>query len=146
VGSQAAAQSNVLLNILGNTNSSHASPINVVHIPSNSNTVSDLSVMGVTNLGSGLVYTINDERTSTPPTQLTDKEVAMYVLGKSTADGYSRFTTSPNAATWVVSSNAPPVPPCAPGSLYSNTSTGGGALYVCVYGGSGNSWSPVMTH
>jgi len=145
VGSQATAQSNVLLNIVGNTNNSHLSPINVVHIWNSSTaSVSDISITGVANQGLS-AYTIQDDKTS-PGVPIADSHVAMYVLGKSTADGYSRFTTSPNAATWVVSSNATPFAPCAPGSLYSNTSNGGGALYVCVYGTSGNSWKLVTTH
>ena len=65
-----------------------------------------------------------------PRSYLQDTNVAIYALGKSTADGYSRFTTSPNAATWVVGSSAPSGS-CAPGSVYSDTSSG--ALYVCVY-------------
>ena len=145
IGSQATAQSNVLINILGDTDRTSAAPINVVHIWNNSTaSVSDVSMTGVANQGLS-AYTIQDDKTS-PGVPITDSHVAMYVLGKSTADGYSRFTTSPNAATWVVSGNAPPAAPCAPGSLYSNTSTGGGSLYVCVYASSGNTWSPVTTH
>ena len=141
VGSQGPAQSNVLLNIVGNTVGLHLPPINVVHIVNSSNAVSDLSIVGVTNLGTGLVYTVNDERTSTT---LSDKNVAMYALGKSTGDGYSRFTTSPNTATWASGSGAPSNPCAAPGSLYSNTTSG--AFSVCVYGTSTNAWSPVTLH
>lgn len=140
VGSQSAAQSNVLRNIEGDTNNSGVlAPIYVVYVPNSSNTVSDLSMMRVTNLGTGGgIYSIYDARTLT---YLQDTYVAMYALGKSTPDGYSRFTTSPNAATWVVGSSAPSGP-CAPGSIYSDT--GSGALYVCVYS---SGWgSAVITH
>jgi hypothetical protein len=145
VGSQASAQSNVLVNILGDTNNNALqTPVYVILISANTvtNVISDLSVMGVTNLGAGgTIYSIYDETTST---YLQDSNVAMYALGKSTADGYSRFTTSPNAATWVVGGSTP-IGSCAPGSLYSDTSSG--ALYVCVYATSGSSWgSAVPTH
>ena len=66
--------------------------------------------------------------------------------GKPWNGGYSRFTTSPNAATWVVGKSSPTTgSSCATGSLYSCTSnspsacTGPIALYGCVNG----AWSPI---
>jgi len=60
--------------------------------------VSDLSIVGANNpLGNASQgeYTIQDDWTST---SIADPYVAIYVLGQQ-ASGYSRFTTSPNAAT-----------------------------------------------
>jgi hypothetical protein len=142
VGSQQAVQGNALFNVLGDTSALTGLVINVIHV-SNANSVSDLSVMGVSNQGIGAT-TIRDDLTSTP---LSDPNIAMYVLGKSTAAGYSRFTTSPNAANWAFGTNDPPTGACIPGSLYSNTNTGtgGGALYACAYG-STNIWKKVVLH
>jgi len=146
VGSNAPAQSNVLLNIVGDTTTTGLSTVHVVHITRN-NSVTDLSIMGIRNvLGSptGNQYTIEDDLTG--PT-LADSYVAMYVLGRQAtgASGYSRFTTSPNTATWVVGSGAPSgnCPSNAGGSLYSNTSGSGTALYVCPVGG-GVAWKGIM--
>jgi hypothetical protein len=142
VGSQAPAQSDVLLNISGNTHTTGlSSPINVIHI-SNAMTnstpnVSDLSVMGVNNAGPSGTNSFQDDLTST---RLSDAYVAMYALGKPANGGYSRFTTSPNAATWAAGTSAPSTTvPCnasTAGSLYSNTSANASpALYVCPVGG-----------
>jgi hypothetical protein len=134
VGANANARSNVLVNIVGDTARSNIMPpVYVVHI-SKSNSVTDLSIMGANNvLGSpmGSEFTINDELTSTT---LGDSYVAMYVLGKLASGGYSRFTTSPHAATWAVGTAAPNNSTgCSPGSLYSNTNPtpNSPALYVC---------------
>lgn len=127
VGSRATAQSNVLLNIVGDTNFGDGVVINVVHIASGSTTVSDLSMVAVANQGTG-AFTIRDDRTA-PSAPLNDPHVALYALGKSAPEGYSRFTTSPKAATWIFGTLAPPNGTCAVGSLYSNSSSGG--LYVC---------------
>lgn len=66
VGSQAAAHSNVLLNIDGDTvliTQTQAPPsINVIHV-TNISSVSDLSMMGIRNTGSG--FTIRDDLTTT---------------------------------------------------------------------------------
>lgn len=142
VGSQAPAQSNVLLNISGNTHTTGvSSPINVIHI-SNAMTdsvpnVSDLSSMGINNAGPSGTHSFQDDLTSTT---LSDAYVAMYALGKPVNGGYSRFTTSPNAATWAAGTGAPSTTvPCkasTAGSLYSNTSASASpALYVCPVGG-----------
>jgi hypothetical protein len=50
VGANANAQSNVLVNIIGDTNTSGPCPIKVVHIFNSGNTVTDLSAMGIANL------------------------------------------------------------------------------------------------
>lgn len=135
VGSQHAARSNVLVNILGDTTTGGLQPpVHVVHI-SHSNTVADLSVIGVSNvLGNPAQgeYSIEDDQTSTT---LGDAYGAMYALGEPlTGGGYSRFTTSPNAATWAVGNNLPPSGGCTTanlGSLYSTTTSGNGSLWVC---------------
>lgn len=128
VGSQASTQSDVLFNIFSDSSLPLSSTtVNVVHI-SNAHTVTHFSIMGVNNPVSGN-NSIKDELTSTT---LSDSYVAMYVVGKATNGGYSRFTTSPHAATWAVSASAPlSGSTCAPGSLYSNTSANPAALYVC---------------
>lgn len=150
VGANANAQSNVLLNIIGDTTSTGASPIIVVHIENVGNTVSDLSIMGANNAGgSASTITIKDD-SFTPSTQLTDTSVAMYALGEKdaiTAGAYSRYTTSPNAATWVVGAGTPPPSgtTCSRGSLFScigtNTACGSKALYDCK---SGTGWTGIM--
>lgn len=119
VGSQAPAQSNVLLNIAGDTASGGLlPPVHVVHISKSSNPVTDLSIMGANNvLGSPQdgEYSVADDVTST---YLGDKYVAMYALGQSKNNGYSRYTSSPNAATWAFGNNKP-TGGCATGSVYS---------------------------
>jgi hypothetical protein len=140
VGHSAAAQSNVLLNITGDTADgcfpTCLMTINVVHITNN--TVSDLSILGVTNAGGAGTTTIQDDLTSTT---LTDPSVAMYVLGESDSSGtlHSRFTTSQHAPSWTAGAGSPvTAASCAMGSLFSDSS--GGALYVCT---PGNVWAAV---
>jgi hypothetical protein len=138
VGANANAQSNVLLNIIGDTNSGSLTPIIIAHITS-SNTVTDLSIMGANNAGgSSGTITIKDDLTGA---QLVDTSVALYAIGQSKNGGYSRFTTSPNAATWGVGSSAPGTTSCSPGSLYSNTSGSPKALYACLV--STSQWSAI---
>jgi hypothetical protein len=141
VGSQGAAQSNVLFNIFGDTiiSTNTPSPVNVIHL-STLHTVTDISIMGVNNVGGGSNNTIRDDLTSTT---LTDPYVAMYVLGKSANGGYSRFTTSPHAATWGSGASTPSgaCGASSAGSLYSNTSGTGAALWVCPVGG--GSWAAI---
>jgi hypothetical protein len=130
VGSLAAAQSNVLINISGNNLA------NVVHVsnatstqsncpPQNTNNsatvnnVCDLTLLGI---GSASSNAIKDDLTSTI---LTDATVGLYVVGEqvfagTNSVGYSRFTTSPNLPTWLIGSGTPGSS-CATGSLYSNT-------------------------
>jgi hypothetical protein len=140
VGANATAQSNVLLNIYGDT-AGGLTPINTVHIESVGNTVTDLSIMGLANGGGSGTYTLRDDLTSTLLSGASDPSVGIYALGKSANGGYSRFTTSPNAATWGVGSSAPGTTSCSPGSLYSNTGGSPKALYVCL--GSTSQWSGV---
>jgi RHS repeat-associated protein len=137
VGSNGIAKSNVLINITGDTvpwNSLAQMPIYIVHV-SNAQTsgqanVSDLAVVGVSNAGGTSTSTILDDLTST----MFGDQVALYVLGESANGGYSRFTTSHNAATWAVGTNPPtPSSPCPTGSLYTVTGSGG-HLYVCAKG------------
>jgi hypothetical protein len=135
VGSQGPAQSNVLVNITGNTQNCNpicGPPINTVHLePYTTNgkpNVTDISIIGATNDGPGTV-TIADDLTST---NLTNPTVGIYALGESLAGGgYSRFTTSPNAPTWAVGT-ATPIGSCARGSLYScNNVNCSAALWAC---------------
>ena len=133
IGSNGNAQSDVLFNIFGDTiiSTNVPAPVNVVHI-SSAHTVTDLSIMGVNNAASG-DNTIKDDLTG--PT-LTDPYVAIYAIGKSSNGGYSRFTTSTHAATWAFGSGTPTTGCSASnaGSLYSNTSGSGVALWVCPVG------------
>jgi hypothetical protein len=144
VGSQAAARSNVLRNIVGDTGTtSLLPPVYVVDISANNNNVSDLAALAINNVlgspGNG-EYTIRDQLTST---FISDPYLAMYALGKGANNGYSRFTTSPNAATWGVGTGNLTGQSCAaPGSIYSNTSGVGTALWVCSVGTS-NVWTPI---
>jgi hypothetical protein len=148
VGSNASAQGDVLFNISGGTNVS-----NVVNITSvTGKSVSDLSLMAVTNgavAGSGgATNTILDSRTSTT---LTDATVGMYVLGKvmtsgsGTIIGESRFTSSPNVATWGVGSTSPSGT-CKVGSLFSNTNgttSGHNTWFVCTPSGGSTIWTDI---
>lgn len=148
VGSNASAQGDVLFNIAGGTNVT-----NVVSITNTTGkSVSDLSIMAVSNgavAGSGgATNTIADSRTSTT---LTDATVGMYVLGKvmtsgtGTIIGESRFTTSPNTATWGVGS-ASPSGACKVGSLFSNTggtTHGSNTWWVCTPSGSTTAWTDI---
>jgi hypothetical protein len=146
VGANATAQSNVLFNIIGDTKAGTLPrPINIIHI-FNTNTVTDLSIIGANNAGgSSATITINDAMTGT---SITDTSVAIYALGElSASGGYSRFTTSQSAATWVSSSTGGPSTSCtssAGGSLYSySNSTGSGyVLWVCPAGG--GAWKHVL--
>jgi hypothetical protein len=127
VGKNAAAQSNLLLNIIGDTSLvSGGTPINAIHI-SNHHTVTDLAIMGVSNGGMG-TNTIEDDVTSTT---LGDASVGIYALGQSTSNGHTRYTTSPNAPSWAVGA-ASPGGTCARGSLYScNNVNCTAALWAC---------------
>jgi hypothetical protein len=139
VGSQGAARSNILFNIDGDTSQITATQapatIAVIHISVNF-PVADLSMMGIRNTGGGS-FTIKDDLTTTT---LNDPSLAMYVLGKLGRGntGYSRFTTSPNAASWSIGSGSPTSSTCAAqnrGSLYSNIGTSGSLLWVCETNG-----------
>jgi hypothetical protein len=141
VGSQGNAQSNVLLNINGDTGSGGTTPVVTVHIPTTTYTVSDLSMMGIHTVGGSGVYSIHDELTGM---FFSDTSIGMYALGRPLKNGtilvgYSRFTTSPNAATWAAGSGAA-TGTCnsrTAGSLYSNNSSSSTvkALFVCPVGG-----------
>ena len=133
VGKNAPAQSNVLLNIIGDTaRSSGPTPVRVIHIQPG-NTVTDLSIMGLENMGGTGTYTLWDDLTGP---QLSDPSVGIYALGDSVNGGYSRYTTSPNLPTWVAGPNFPSGSSCARGSLYSCTggsmSCDGAALWACA--------------
>jgi len=151
VGSQAPAQSNVLVNITDDTKHTCnpvCPPINTIHIASYTTNgepnVTDLSIMGASNDGMGTT-TIADDLTGT---YLFDPTVGIYALGESANGGYSRYTTSPNAATWAVGASYPQGT-CARGSLYScigggtGTTCSSNALWACALSGSTVGWLPV---
>jgi hypothetical protein len=144
VGANAAARSDVLLNVLGGK-----SVTNVIHVANVAGLgVTDLSLVAIGN-GGGAVNTIQDDETTTT---LSDATVGIYALGEAmTAGGqvigFSRFTTSTNAnaVTWSVgTASIPGNTACATkGSLYSNTGGivgGQNTWYVCTGNGASNAW------
>ena len=155
VGSNATALSNVLINIIGDTQAvpTQATPVNSVHISSN-HTVHDLSIVGVSNSHLPGTYTIQDD-TTVSPLHLSDQYVAIYALGKTPSAGVSRFTTSKDAPTWAVGPTSP-TGACIRGSLYSCIGGGGSssqcknggstyyALWACALSGSSVVWVPIM--
>jgi len=145
IGKNGTAVSNVLASIAGGSGVN-----NVVHIAAvQGKSVADEAIVGVTN-GGGAAHTIQDDLTGTT---LSDAAVAIYAFGEPVTAGthvagYSRFTTSPNAANWSFGSNSlPPNTPCSNiGSLYSNTAgTAGGnnTWYVCTGNGSSATWADI---
>jgi hypothetical protein len=137
LGSQASAQNNILININGSGLN------NVVHVSNNANgaqgncpaNACDVTILGVTNSGS--THTIQDDVTSTT---LTDATLGMYVLGEPGGvenQLASRFTTSPNAQSWLVGAGQPSGT-CVPGGLYSciGSSCSPGTIFGC----GGSSW------
>jgi hypothetical protein len=138
VGANANARSNVLFNITGGTG---AGPMtNVVKI-SSANTVTNLSIMGVSS--SGATNSIEDDDYATSALLITDPYVGIYVAGDQISSSvYSRFNTSKQAPSWLsgavsVSGSCSAV---ANGTLYSNSSgASGSTLYVCVSG----TWSNI---
>ena len=139
VGASGTAKNDLLLNVSGGND------VSSVVLISNANTVSDITILGVGNGGTGgATDTITDNRTS-PTTVLSDATVAMYVLGQQltaggTNIGYSRFTTSPSVPTWS-NGNGTPSGSCKTGSLYSNTTgQSGSTWYLC---GPTGAWSNV---
>jgi hypothetical protein len=143
VGANNNAQSNVLVNIYGDTTEPTCKPtcfvpIHVVHIYNVGNVVTDLSIMGLSNAAANTT-TIDDDLTGT---SLSDTSVGIYALGQAINGGHSRYTTSPNTAHWTVGT-AGPNGSCHQGSLYSCTGPSNAcshALWVCV---PGPTWSVV---
>lgn len=120
VGHNNAAQSNVLVNVLGDTAKRGATvPIYTIHVTHTANSVSDLTIMGAGNSAIAGTYTIADDLTGI---HLTDNSVALYALGKPANNGYSLFTTSPNVPSWATGTSRP-TNTCAQGSLYSCSGT-----------------------
>jgi hypothetical protein len=157
------AQNNLLFNIRGSgfTNLIHISGIKSTSQTNCPGTVQgggsvynvcDITIMGVTNGGSGT--TIKDE---VGGATLPDSTVGMYVLGEpvqygtngSTNNnflGSSHFTTSLNWPTWVVGVNQPNgnCPASMAGSLYSVTGGSTPTLLECESSTSGASWKTVQ--
>ena len=127
IGANAIARSDVLSHIIGDTSATpNPTPVNTVHI-SDAHTVTDVSLMGLSNSGLAGTYTIQDDITGP---HLSDTSVAIYALGdlvttSSTTVGHTRYTTSPNVANWSVGSSVP--------SSGCSSATRG-ALYSCVGG------------
>lgn len=156
VGENGNAESNILINIIGDTGPPAPSTINTVHIEANGNTVADLAIVGLSNMAGSGTYSLRDDVTGT---DLLDAAVGIYVLGESPGSGagYSRYSTSPNLASWSFGQSVPPSGTgvsCARGSLYS--CIGGGtacasgtsqvALWACALSGGTSGtlqWMPV---
>jgi hypothetical protein len=141
IGSQASAQSNLLVNISGST-----SLADVVHIAtSTSGSPTDLTLMGISGSTTGTI--INDAVSGSASVKDSTGYIGLYVLGEgmtsgSTPVGYSRFTTAGNTETpaWF-QGTVPATGSCASvadGSLYSVTSSvsSGPTLSGCI----GGSW------
>jgi len=111
----------------------------------------DISLLGISTGTTG-TFSILD---GVPGVYLSDSYVAMYILGEAVTvnsttgvQGYARFTTSPNTITWGAGSGVPTTN-CSSttntkGSLFSNTSTSGSALYVCTGTGT-DGWYAIPT-
>ena len=153
VGAIASAQNNVLINVIGDTRSCpppscKAISVNVIHIK-NTNTVSDLVIVGANDELVEGTNTIEDDETSTT-LGLLDPQVAVYALGKPANNGYARFTTSPSVPTWA-SGITYPTGTCTQGSLYSCTASSSAAcqnppqsaaaLWGCPV--PGGNWAPI---
>ncbi len=153
IGSQAVAKSDVLRNIFGDTSpSGPTTPVHVIHITPQPLNVSDLVIMGVGNAFEGSTTTIYDQLTSTPGLTLTDHYIGMYAVGESAQIGsgnlaYSRFTTSPNAATWGAGNGDESGNCAVTGSLYSNMTAGqpgsNNPLWLCAGGGTWQAVQPL---
>jgi hypothetical protein len=135
IGANAAAQSNVILNVAGGATSTLGA---VVHISTNA---SDVAIMGVSR--GSLKYSIQDDLTAagTSTTALTDSSVGLYAIGEKATitnakNSYPRLTTSPTVPTWIRGTSNPSTP-CAIGSLFSNSNGTGGTsdLWVCASSG-----------
>lgn len=141
IGSQAAAQGNLLFNISG------SGLANVVHLTANA---SEVTILGTTR--SGGTSTIKDDLVSK---SITDANVAMYAIGEAVQGnnggtiGNSRFTTSTssNALTWLFGPNSPTGSNCSVGSLFSctgtTTSCKQGANVVTLSGCGTTGWYPI---
>lgn len=162
VGENAAAQSNVLINVsypglVGVTNLIHICGNDSVKFNpcSTYNTVTDLVIIGATTPPFSCppnqtcidaAASVKDDVSGTFLSTQSDPDVGMYVLGGPKNGGYSRFTTSPNLPTWAVGATAP-TGACAQGSLYSCASMSASscsshALWGCPIS-PGSAWEPI---
>jgi hypothetical protein len=133
-------QANLLFNITGtDTVGSVTNLINIDNTGTGSSPI-NLAISAVSlTTSAGTPCTIDDHTTSTC---VTNSSVGMYLLGQpvSTSNityGYSRFTTSPNFATWIVGSTSASITgkSCtANGSIFSSTTGTGGSMWACVAG------------
>lgn len=133
------SQANLLLNITGT--STLKAVTNLVNIESASPAPVNLAAMGLSR-ATGTTCSILDQATGqTSGNCLTDQFVGMYLLGApigtGTANGYSRFTTTPNFPTWAqgkTTSSGISGSCTSNGSLFSSTtgSTTGGTLWLCL--------------
>jgi hypothetical protein len=172
-GQTTAIAGNFVTNITGasNTNGTSGFQDNVVHICTSTSSptspclgtesVSDLALSGIQSYTTGKNAILDDETVTTLPSIATVTSygvgAGIYILGESSATGYSRFSTfnqpstsgstSWPVATWgYASDSAPPSSGgCAIGSFFSNasgTSTPKSTIYVCIGGTGGPTWSP----
>ncbi len=157
VGSQLGAPGYIFMNINGSNGNNAKDLKNVIHVcgtpaiapcPTTQNAVLNLTMMGVTSTAAGL-NTIEDDLTNTT---LSDPSVGMYILGTpfvsaGSTVGYSRFTTSPKAASWAVGTGvvSGSCSAGANGSLFSQTNgTPGSTLYACVpNSGNSSAWKAI---
>jgi hypothetical protein len=130
IGANGPPYSAVVFNVSGSTG---AGPMNNVVEISSANLPNAVSLLGISS--AGVPNTIKDDETGTT---ITDPYVGVYFLGGQQSGGFTRFTNSTSAATWVVG-NGPPsstsTPQCPTGSIFSNsTGVAGSTFYVCVNG------------
>lgn len=125
IGSQGAAQSNVLFNISGSglknvihISGNSPSPPGASNCPNATNYVCDVTIMGVSHSSGN--NSILDELV--PSSTIADAYVGMYVVGEvQNGIGYTRMTTSTSIPTWLVGTLAPSNASCSIGDLYSCT-------------------------
>lgn len=144
IGSQAAAQDNLIANV-----TAASTVTNVVHIAS-TGSPTDLTMMGIK--GAGVI--IKDDVSGAGSVRDSQGYIALYILGEPVTSGgnnvgYSRFTTTTNSTTpsvpvWFQGAGLPTTTTSCttPGSLYSVTSTSTTArttLWGCI----GGTWDPL---
>jgi hypothetical protein len=155
IGSQQLySQSNVLLNIQGDSNISNSvvhicGPVDNTPCPSNYAPVaqpSDLTLVGISSAANkSTSYTVQDDMLGTNLKSLStaDPYVGLYILGEGVAgtpgspgnaEPATRFTTSTSVPTWYVGSTPPTSgSPCQSGSLFSVTAgSSTPSLSLCV--------------
>ena len=150
IGAGGAARGNVISNVMDTTAATQYN--STVHI-SSTYPVSDLSLMGINNecpssTGCKQV-TIQDDIASS---SISDTTVGTYFLGNnSSGSAYTRFGSSAfvssgsnSVPTWLTGGFAPSGQCSSIGTLYSNTSASGAALWVCANASPHPLWTAIM--